>query len=91
MTPELKPVDGKVIIKFLDGESDDDESQGAGDALSSDGPCTCFALVLAAGPKTNVKKGQTVLVSGWARSDPKIDDNTVITDNWSILAVVTAA
>lgn len=91
MTPELKPVEGKVIIRFLDNESDDGESQSTGNDLSNDGPCTCFALVLAAGPKTNVKKGQTVPVSGWARSDPKIDDDTVITDNWSILAVVTAA
>jgi len=95
MTPELKPVEGKVVIKFLEGENDDDDGGTCGTCgccpCCCDRPQTCFAVVLAAGAKTSVKKGQTVLVSGWARNDPEVDDDTVITDNWSILAVVTAA
>lgn len=90
MTPELKPVEGKVVIRFLESENDGDPAY-SGDGPSCERPETCFALVLAAGAKTSVKKGQTVLVSGWARNDPKIDDDTVITDNCSILAVVAAA
>lgn len=90
MLPELKPAEGKLVIQFLE-DREDGESSSVGDYGSPSTSEACFALVLAAGLKTSAKKGQTVLVSGWARNDPEVDEGIVITDNWSILAVVSAA
>lgn len=96
MTPELKPVKGMVVLKFLtDDESDTDVSRYASNGPSSPSPPerdrTSIAQVIAAGPDTNVKKGQVVMVRSYAREAPEIDDDTVITDAYCILAVVATA
>jgi|1185.fasta_scaffold00702_7 co-chaperonin GroES (HSP10) len=85
--PDLKPVKGMVILQFFgdeDSVSDANASYGATPYEDK----TCLAQVVAAGPETNVKKGQIVMVRGYARQATKIDDDTVIVDSYSILAVV---
>ena len=46
------------------------------------------ALVVAVGADVPAKKGQTVLVRSYARHGVDIGDNTVLTDGYCVLAVV---
>jgi co-chaperonin GroES (HSP10) len=74
---DLKPVEGRVVVEFDDSVDDDKEEAGAG-RFAGDVPRrevsddAVMAEVIAAGPKTNVKKGDVVLVSRWALSSPAI-------------------
>lgn len=78
MAVDLKPVRGLVVLQFL-GESD---------SQSADHDSACFALVVAAGTDVPAKKGDTVLVREYAKDSTRIDDDTVITDGYAILAKV---
>lgn len=89
--PELKPVEGKVVLKFLDEESDEERDKRL-DSYSNAPPDSdkgLWAQVLAAGAKCPCKKGDVVLVSSWAR-DSGIDlgDDSVLTDAYCVLAVL---
>lgn len=88
--PELKPVKGMVVLKFLEDDDEDSSADAAGVYTSTVDmhEKTCLAQVVAAGPATNVKKGQIVLTRSYARQNPEIDDDTVICDSYCILAVV---
>lgn len=89
--PELKPVKGMVVLRFLEDDDEDSSADAAGVYSSSPEPSqekTCLAQVVAAGAETNVKKGQIVLTRSYARNNPEIDDDTVICDSYCILAVV---
>jgi hypothetical protein len=93
MTPDLKPVKGMVVLKFLDDEEDSasDANASYGTPQTADRERTCIAQVVAAGAETNVKRGQVVIVRSYARSAPEIEPGAVIADAYTILAVIATA
>lgn len=79
----FKPVNGDVFLQFFEdtdsGISDEDSYR---DVIP--------ALVVDAGPDVvgGVKKGQTVLVYGWARDGVKLTERMVVQYSGCIAAVV---
>lgn len=92
MTPELKPVENKIVLKFLDEETDEerDQRQNRYNAPSAtvEPEKALYAQVVAVGPKSDVKKGNVVLVRQWARDGLDLGDDTVLTDDYCVMAVV---
>ncbi len=89
MALEIKPVEGKVALKILDEDDEDNKRQSMGQN-DDDWNKTVLAMVVGAGKGVPAKKGDTVLVRGYVKNEPKLDDDTVISDAYAILAVVTA-
>lgn len=89
-TPELKPVEGKIVLKFLDDETAD-EKRDRTSGYSQPGGTTekgVYAQVIAVGPKSVTKKGAVVIVRPWARDGLDIGDGSVLTEDYCVMASV---
>ena len=75
-TPNLKPVEGKVILKFLDEETDEEHQRRIGPHSPGNlsQPKGVFAQVVAVGAKVPVKVGDIALVYPWARDGLDVGD-----------------
>lgn len=91
MALDITPVEGFVALQIVDDESEEErEARRRLDAPSSSYNEAIYAIVVAVGPKApaGVKKGVTVLVRKYARDGLRLDDDTVLVENYCIAAVV---
>lgn len=87
----IKPSEGMLAVRFLE----DEDSKQADASAYSDSPTPpdrklCLATVLSVGKKVDVKAGQIVAVSAWARNGDKIGDDVVLISSWDVKAIVVA-
>jgi len=93
MTPSIKPFEGHLALQFLEPEPQ--KAQGSEDPSGAvsppdDSDAATLALVVAVGPKSPCKVGDTVFVKAYARhSGTKLDDTTRIVDTYVLVAKVT--
>lgn len=79
----LQPTEGKIAIVFLE---DDDGEPTAYQGSPGQPDEAVLAIVSGVGPKVaGVKKGDTVVVSAWAKNSPCVG-KTHITDAYCVLA-----
>lgn len=91
MTPKLKPVEGKIVLKFLDEETDEERMKrhvAHPGAVEHEPEKAEFAQVIAVGPKVAAKAGDVVLVRPWARDGLDVGDGQVLTDGFAVMAIV---
>ena len=90
MSPELKPVEGKIVLKFLDEETEGEKRDRMSGNMQpgSTSEKGVFAQVIAVGPKSVAKKGAVVIVRPWARDGLDLGDDTVLTDDYCVMASV---
>ena len=82
---DIQPAEGKVALKFVD-DLDDDGDLDEDTDVDNDG---LIAIVIGVGTGVkNVKKGDTVVTTPWARDGLCIGDNTYICDAWCIAGTV---
>lgn len=92
MTSDIRPVEGYVALRLLDGETEEERLRRQ---ANNTGPSQSYneaipAVVVAIGPKgpTGVKKGTTVLVRKYARDGLRLDDDVVLVEHYCIAAIV---
>lgn len=85
---KIKPAEGKLAVKFIDGEEEDEvEAASSSPPVSYEG---VLAIVVAVGAKvTGVKDGDTVVMRSWARQGLKVGDNLFICDGYDVAATLT--
>ena len=90
MTPDVKPFGDLTVIKFLESEHSEEAGSKGNDVPISPaggGEEATLALVIAAGPESPAKKGDTVFVDSYARhSGARLDDDTRIVNRYHLLA-----
>lgn len=79
---DIVPTEGMVAVRFVD-DDDDDSTMSSGEP-EYDG---LLAIVVAAGPKTSVKKGQIIVTRPWARDGLKVGE-AVLIDSYQIAATL---
>jgi hypothetical protein len=84
---DIKPTEGMVAVKFVDDDDDDAEGPGSGPAepMPYEG---LLAIVIGAGPKTSVKKGDTIVTKPYARDSLCLGDGVYLIENWYIAATI---
>lgn len=93
-TLQIEPAEGYIALEFLDEVAEDDEEpeqrQGYAGAPTIDNE-GLFAMVVGVGKKvTNCKRGDTVVVSKWAKEGMRIGDDVVLCDSYVVKAIVKA-
>lgn len=85
----IKPTEGRVLVKFVDADDTKPGASMGSPMETSQGQEGVLATVLAVGPKvTGMKKGDVVILYPWACEGLTVGEDTVITDSYSIAAVV---
>ena len=86
---DVKPAEGKVVLRFVDDVDGDDEPAAGYAPMPSADYEGLLAIVIGVGAKvTGCKKGDTVVTSPWARDGLKLGDNTYVCDAWCIQATI---
>lgn len=86
---QIEPAEGYVALEFLD-DAEDDDAPPSYDSPSDDNDGV-FAMVVGVGKKvTNCKRGDTVVVSKWAKEGMRIGDDCVLCESYVVKAIVKA-
>ncbi len=89
MAIEIRPLEGLVAVRPLETKSDQQTSRGSGTPEPANDGAAELAVVVVAGAKTQVKAGDTVFIRpGYMSWGTKIDDETIVIDQYAIVARV---
>lgn len=92
---DIKPADGMVAIRFLEGEDESEEHSTRPGQPEPSGPHdeeACLAICVGVGADIkSCKPGDTILVRPWARHSIKVGDDTRICEGYNVVAVIEGA